>query len=105
MFLVLSRLITHRPGGSQVVIRQVNSGIEMGTVKFILRALTSLGYSCQFGVQEAGQFTVAQRRPRVFFLGVAVGHRLPDFPIPTHVSSQASKMGNPYMRHGDRYAS
>lgn len=72
----------------------------MGSVKFILRALTSLGYQAQFGVLQASEHGTPQSRARVFFWGAAPGYPLPKYPKPTHLSSRVSKVQ--YSRHNRR---
>lgn len=78
-------LLNHRLGSSQVNIHRTTGGIEMGTTKFIIRALTSLGYQAQFSVLQAGEHGTPQSRMRVFFWGSRPGYPLPKYPEPTHV--------------------
>ncbi len=78
-------MLHHRLGSTQVNAHQVKGGIESGTVKFILRALTSLGYSAQYNVMQAAELGSPQSRRRVFFQGTRLGIRLPLYPQPTHV--------------------
>jgi DNA (cytosine-5)-methyltransferase 1 len=78
-------LLKHRLGSSQVNIHRTTGGIEMGTAKFIIRALTSLGYQVQFSVLQAGEHGTPQSRMRVFFWGSKPGFPLPKYPEPTHV--------------------
>ncbi|KAI9769140.1 MAG: hypothetical protein M1840_004491 [Geoglossum simile] len=78
-------LLVHKLGGQQVGENKQSGGIQMGTVKFILRALTSLGYQAKFSVLQAGEFGAPQSRRRVIFWGVKPGLKMPMFPQPTHV--------------------
>ncbi|KAI9736586.1 MAG: hypothetical protein M1818_006097 [Claussenomyces sp. TS43310] len=78
-------LLKHRLGSTQIDKHNTRGGIAMGSAKFILRALTSIGYQAQFGVLQAGEFGTPQSRARVFFWGAAPGFQLPNFPEPTHV--------------------
>ncbi len=57
----------------------------MGSAKFIIRALTSLGYQVQFSVLQAGEHGTPQSRMRVFFWGSKPGYPLPKYPEPTHL--------------------
>ncbi|KAI9511110.1 S-adenosyl-L-methionine-dependent methyltransferase [Russula earlei] len=77
--------------------------VAHGVVKFLLRALTSLGYvrfrllaqpcererdrdryQVRFSVLQAGVYGSPQNRRRVIFWGARRGFPLPEFPIPTH---------------------
>jgi DNA (cytosine-5)-methyltransferase 1 len=80
-------LLDHRLGSSQVNIHRTRGGIEMGSAKFIMRALTSLGYQVQFSVLQAAEHGTPQSRYRVFFWGSMPGYPLPKYPEPTHVFS------------------
>ncbi|CAG8629871.1 5745_t:CDS:2, partial [Acaulospora morrowiae] len=66
-------------------------GIKMGVVKFILRALTSMGYQTRFSVQQAGSHGIPQSRRRLFIWGAKRNSYLPDFPQP---STCFSKQGS-----------
>lgn len=77
-------LLNHRLGSSQLNIHKTTGGIEMGSAKFIIRALTSLGYQVQFSVLQAGEHGTPQSRMRVFFWGSKPGYPLPKYPEPTH---------------------
>jgi site-specific DNA-cytosine methylase len=57
----------------------------MGSAKFIVRALTSLGYQVQFSVLQAAEHGTPQSRTRVFFWASMPGYPLPKYPEPTHV--------------------
>jgi len=75
--------------------RSIIGGIKMGVVKFILRALISLGYQVQFKVLQAGQYGAPQGRRRVIFWGSKQGVPLPKFPLPKHdfrAGSQSYKL-------------
>jgi site-specific DNA-cytosine methylase len=78
-------LLHHRLGSTQVNIHKTKGGIEMGSAKFIIRALTSLGYQVQFSALQAGEHGTPQSRKRVFFWGSAPGYPLPKYPEPTHI--------------------
>lgn len=57
----------------------------MGSGKFIIRALTSMGYQVQFSVLQAAEHGTPQSRTRVFFWGSAPEYPLPKYPEPTHI--------------------
>lgn len=78
-------LLNHRLGSNQKTKSTVTGGIEQGSVKFILRALTSMGYSAQYHMLQAAEHGAPQSRRRVFFWGARMGLRLPLYPQPTHV--------------------
>jgi DNA (cytosine-5)-methyltransferase 1 len=78
-------LVSHKLGGQQVGANRQQGGIKMGTVKFILRALTSLGYQAQVSILQAGQLGAPQSRRRVIFWGVAPGFKMPLYPQPSHL--------------------
>ncbi|KAI0222385.1 hypothetical protein L0F63_007074 [Massospora cicadina] len=71
-------------GGNQAGINRVEGGIKMGYVKFIVRCLTHMGYQARIGIQQAGNFGLAQSRRRVIIWGAHLGLKLPDYPQPTH---------------------
>ncbi|KAH9026772.1 S-adenosyl-L-methionine-dependent methyltransferase [Lactarius pseudohatsudake] len=64
--------------------RQEGDVVANGIIKFILRALTSLGYQVRFNVLQAGVYGSPQNRRRIIIWGARRGIPLPDFPIPTH---------------------
>ncbi|KAI0705891.1 S-adenosyl-L-methionine-dependent methyltransferase [Cytidiella melzeri] len=76
--LLYAKLQAEQDGAKQV------GGIKQGMVKFILRALISLGYQVHFKVLQAGQYGSPQSRVRVIFWGSKNTLPLPQFPIPTH---------------------
>ncbi|CZS96724.1 uncharacterized protein RAG0_05935 [Rhynchosporium agropyri] len=59
---------------------KLRGGIESGTMKFILRALTSLGYQCHYALLQAAEHGVPSSRKRVFFWASLPGYPLPQFP-------------------------
>ncbi|KAJ2307369.1 hypothetical protein IWW54_004410, partial [Coemansia sp. RSA 2705] len=59
-------LLNYRLGGVQVGPGRVKGGIEMGMLKFIMRALTTMGYQARFYVLQAGNYGLAQSRRRLF---------------------------------------
>lgn len=77
-------LLYHRLGSTQKTKHKVSGGIESGSVKFIIRALMSLGYSAQYNVLQAAELGSPQSRRRLFFMGTKLGIRLPLYPQPTH---------------------
>ncbi|OLL21656.1 DNA (cytosine-5)-methyltransferase 1 [Neolecta irregularis DAH-3] len=77
-------LLAFRMGGKQAGTNKIEGGIRMGAVKFILRALTSMGYQAQFSIQQAGQHGCPQSRRRVIFWGVQMDYRIPRWPQPSH---------------------
>ncbi|RDL37152.1 uncharacterized protein BP5553_04585 [Venustampulla echinocandica] len=91
-------ILTHRLGAIQKGNHKVEGGIERGTLKFILRALTSMGYACQFTVLQTGEFSVPQSRQRVFFWAAFRGNDLPKYPQATSIWAGAC----PVSWHRDR---
>lgn len=90
-------LLQHRLGSTQKKVGfGVKGGIQQGSVKFILRALTSLGYSAQFQMLQAAEHGSPQSRRRVFFWGALLGLRLPLYPQPTHVCKGLSAPTNTF---------
>ena len=55
--------------------------------RFILRALTSLGYQSQYTVLQAAEHNTPQSRMRVIFWASQAGYPLPAFPQPSNVVS------------------
>ncbi|KAJ7675712.1 S-adenosyl-L-methionine-dependent methyltransferase [Mycena polygramma] len=76
--------------------------VEMATVKLIYRSLLALGYQVRFKVLQAGQYGAPQDRERVIFLAAKRGHKLPDFPVPTHAFSRSAKKWKIPLRKRDR---
>ncbi|KAF8447830.1 hypothetical protein L210DRAFT_978503 [Boletus edulis BED1] len=62
------------------------NGIQFAVVKFIQRALASIGYQSKFAVLQAAQYGAPQGRKRVIFLGTRHDVLMPEWPIPTHCS-------------------
>ncbi|KFY29605.1 hypothetical protein V494_08624 [Pseudogymnoascus sp. VKM F-4513 (FW-928)] len=90
-------LLQHRLGSTQKKVGfGVQGGIQQGSVKFILRALTSLGYSAQFHMLQAAEHGAPQSRRRVFFWGALLGRKLPLYPQPTHVCKGLSAPTNTF---------
>lgn len=77
-------MVDFKLGGVQETKARMSGGIKLGVVKFILRALTAMGYQARFSLQQAGMYGVPQSRRRFFIWGVLRGHTLPQFPQPTH---------------------
>ncbi|KLO19271.1 S-adenosyl-L-methionine-dependent methyltransferase [Schizopora paradoxa] len=74
--------------------RRITGGIESGMVKFIMRALTELGYQVRVGVLNAACYGSPQFRRRVIFWAARLAFPLPKFPAPTHtVPSSMMKKG------------
>ncbi|RPD66509.1 S-adenosyl-L-methionine-dependent methyltransferase, partial [Lentinus tigrinus ALCF2SS1-7] len=69
-----------RQGQGKHVVKK----LRMGVVKFILRALTALGYQVQFRVLQAGQYGAPQGRRRVIFLGARGDVPMPSYPVPQY---------------------
>ncbi|KAL5350845.1 hypothetical protein ACLOAV_004416 [Pseudogymnoascus australis] len=90
-------LLQHRLGSTQKKVGYgVQGGIQQGSVKFILRALTSLGYSAQFQMLQAAEHGSPQSRRRVFFWGSLLGRKLPLYPQPTHMCKGLSAPTNTF---------
>ncbi|HEY2496167.1 MAG TPA: DNA cytosine methyltransferase [Candidatus Angelobacter sp.] len=84
---MLSAAVRHRPlnergPGFPLLMReeQLGSGLDL-----IREKLSSLGYYVIFGLLNAADFGVPQKRWRVFFIGSRDGEEL-TFPLPTHCS-------------------
>ncbi|KAI0748472.1 S-adenosyl-L-methionine-dependent methyltransferase [Daedaleopsis nitida] len=76
--LLSYKLLRQTPGKHAV------KELSMGVVKFIMRALLSLGYQVQFRVLQAGQYGAPQGRRRVIFIGARGDVPLPSYPVPHH---------------------
>ncbi|KAJ7459958.1 S-adenosyl-L-methionine-dependent methyltransferase [Mycena latifolia] len=59
--------------------------INMAAVKLMCKILLALSYQVHFKILQAGQYGTPQDRERVIFLAAKHGHKLPEFPTPTHV--------------------
>ncbi|KAJ1981436.1 hypothetical protein H4R33_005251 [Dimargaris cristalligena] len=75
-------MVRFRLGGTQDSSAKIKDGIKMGVLKFIIRALTSMGYQTRFSVQQAGFHGLPQSRRRIFVWGARRGDFLPIFPQP-----------------------
>ncbi|KJA27122.1 hypothetical protein HYPSUDRAFT_212781 [Hypholoma sublateritium FD-334 SS-4] len=62
----------------------VETEIQAGMVKLVVRTLIALGYQVRFKVLQAAQYGVPQSRRRVIFWGAKRGLPLPDFPVPVY---------------------
>ncbi|KAJ1651493.1 hypothetical protein IWQ61_007957 [Dispira simplex] len=76
-------MVHFKLGGEQSGSTKIIGGIKMGVIKFIVRALTSMGYQTRFSVQQAANHGVPQSRRRLFIWGARRGEPLPVFPQPT----------------------
>nr|XP_042136225.1 DNA (cytosine-5)-methyltransferase 1-like [Peromyscus maniculatus bairdii] len=65
-------------------VRNFVSYKDSMVLKLTLRCLVRMGYQCTFGVLQAGQYGVAQKRKRAIILAAAPGEKLPLFPEPLH---------------------
>ncbi|KAL4250277.1 DNA (cytosine-5)-methyltransferase [Abortiporus biennis] len=59
-------------------------GIEMGGLKFVLRALIAMNYQVRFGLLQAAHYGTPQTRVRFFLIASQTHLPLPFFPQPTH---------------------
>ncbi|KDQ16327.1 hypothetical protein BOTBODRAFT_259970 [Botryobasidium botryosum FD-172 SS1] len=59
--------------------------IKSGYHKFILRALTGMGYQVRWAVLHSGAYGIPQTRRRVMYWAAQQGVKIPQFPLPTHV--------------------
>ncbi|KAI5116817.1 hypothetical protein M0805_007098 [Coniferiporia weirii] len=62
----------------------VQGGIEKGGLKFLVRALTAMGYQVRFGLLQAAHYGTPQSRVRFFLWAACAGFPLPEFPARTH---------------------
>ncbi|KAF8201752.1 C5-DNA-methyltransferase [Pholiota molesta] len=62
----------------------IETEIQMGMAKFVVRTLIALGYQVRFKVLQAAQYGVPQGRRRVIFWGAKCGVPLPSFPVPMY---------------------
>ncbi|KZT27307.1 S-adenosyl-L-methionine-dependent methyltransferase [Neolentinus lepideus HHB14362 ss-1] len=92
-------ILNHRLKAEKVN-NHITGGIEMGMVKFIMRAATALGYQVHCKILQAAQYGSPQGRERVIFIGSKGLTPLPRFPLPTHcfpkrVKQRKTVTGNP----------
>ena len=71
-------------------VRNFASFKKSMVLKLCLRALTKMGYSCSFGILQAGHYGVAQTRRRCILLASAPGFSLPLHPEPLHTFAQTT---------------
>ncbi|KAH7927250.1 S-adenosyl-L-methionine-dependent methyltransferase [Leucogyrophana mollusca] len=63
---------------------KIEGGIEMGGLKFVLRALLDMNYQVRFALLQAAHYGTPQTRVRFFLIAAKPGHPLPEFPQPSH---------------------
>ncbi|KAG5220642.1 S-adenosyl-L-methionine-dependent methyltransferase [Salix suchowensis] len=80
MIIVLAFNIKAEQAGKHTVA----GGIDMGGLKFLLRALDELGYQYHFALLQAAHYGTPQQRVRFFLIAAQMGNPLPGFPQPSH---------------------
>ncbi|KAH8119729.1 S-adenosyl-L-methionine-dependent methyltransferase [Phellopilus nigrolimitatus] len=85
----------HRIMATQRNRYAVEGGIEKGGIKYLVRALTALGYQVRFGLLQAAHYGAPQSRVRFFLWGAQAGRgcTLPEFPACTHHFPRARSLG------------
>ncbi|ESZ90943.1 hypothetical protein SBOR_8661 [Sclerotinia borealis F-4128] len=78
-------LVGHKLDSTAIPDMNAEKGLLKGAVKFIFRVLTSLGYQCQHAFLQADVYGLPSSRTRVIFWASLPGHKLPQFPQPTHI--------------------
>ncbi|PPR01483.1 hypothetical protein CVT26_015106 [Gymnopilus dilepis] len=68
---------------------EIESEIQFGMVKFVMRTLIALGYQAHFKLLQSGQYGIPQSRNRVIFWAAKRGVPLPKFPIPVYAFPKA----------------
>ncbi|KIM47705.1 hypothetical protein M413DRAFT_15837 [Hebeloma cylindrosporum] len=63
---------------------KVEGGLEMGGLKFLIRALLDMNYQVRFALLQAAHYGTPQRRVRFFLIAAKDGDILPELPQPTH---------------------
>ena len=69
------------------ILENVKNFAQFGNgqiLRLCIRALVLMGYQCQFGVLQAGNFGVPQNRRRAILLAAAPDVKLPKFPAAWH---------------------
>ncbi|KAJ7134729.1 S-adenosyl-L-methionine-dependent methyltransferase [Mycena epipterygia] len=74
-----------------VTVSGTGQRVDKAAIKLICRVLIALGYQVRFKVLQAGQYGAPQDRERIIFVAAKRGHKLPDFPIPTHAFFKAAR--------------
>ena len=70
----------------------VETVIQAGMVKLVVRTLIALGYQVRFKALQAAQYGVPQSRRRVIFWGAKRGVPLPDFPVPVYAHEKGMNL-------------
>ena len=65
-------------------VRQFANFNKGQVLRLCMGALVRMGYQCQFGVLQAGNYGVPQDRKRAILLAAAPNVKMPNFPAPTH---------------------
>ncbi|KAF9011170.1 hypothetical protein BDQ17DRAFT_1233710 [Cyathus striatus] len=76
--------LSFRLKARQINQNKVGGGIEMGGLKFTVRALLDMGYQVRYGLLQAGHYGTPQRRLRFFIITALDGRPLPELPQPSH---------------------
>ncbi|KAL0951895.1 hypothetical protein HGRIS_008552 [Hohenbuehelia grisea] len=71
-------------GSTQVDEHRTEGGIQMGGMKFLLRALDEMGYQFRYALMQAANYGTPQRRVRFFLHAAKHGYPLPDIAQATH---------------------
>lgn len=110
LFENVEGFVSYRINAVQIDKHMVSGGIEQGGLKFLLRALVSMGlvvdfpqyyssnkymdnsYQVRFGLLQAGHYGTPQSRVRFFLWAAQHELILPEFPAPTHDFPRTIKM-------------
>ncbi|EKM61513.1 uncharacterized protein PHACADRAFT_204683 [Phanerochaete carnosa HHB-10118-sp] len=63
---------------------KLEGGIQMGGLKFLVRALVTMGYQVKFAVLQAAHYGTPQTRVRFFLIAAQLGQPMPNFPAPLY---------------------
>ncbi|KZT09519.1 S-adenosyl-L-methionine-dependent methyltransferase [Laetiporus sulphureus 93-53] len=80
----VSGFLSYKLNATQAGRYRVEGGIEMGGLKFLVRALLAMSYQVRFGLLQAAHYGTPQSRIRFILIAARQGSLLPELPQPTH---------------------
>ncbi|KAH7906528.1 S-adenosyl-L-methionine-dependent methyltransferase, partial [Hygrophoropsis aurantiaca] len=90
--------LSFRLKARQATEHRIEGGIELGGLKFVLRAMIDMNYQVRFALLQAAHYGTPQTRVRFFMIAAKPGTPLPEFPQPSHSFPEADSLRIPSTR-------
>ncbi|KAH7904875.1 S-adenosyl-L-methionine-dependent methyltransferase [Hygrophoropsis aurantiaca] len=84
--------LSFRLKARQATEHRIEGGIELGGLKFVLRAMIDMNYQIRFALHQAAHYGTPQTRVRFFVIAAKPGTPLPEFPQPSHSFPEADSL-------------